>query len=166
MSVAFPFKVHGERVKHSFGFPKNCQLRDGDTNATFFFFGGGGGWGLDNPLLHCLNIIDTTPYSCGRRKFCLACSHAQRPLRSLQSLLIRLIQPVPLQIICCQKQFFSPDFPKLIGLMFNKKYAERKYTLSFLWEYILWEYRGLNLRNFKNILRITWGWNCEKNVIW
>ena len=92
------------------------QLRDGDTNATPFFFSFRG---VDNLQLHCQDITDTTPYSCGR-------------LRNLQSLLLRPIQPVPLQIICCQKQFFSPNLLRLIGLMFNKKYAERKYTLSFL----------------------------------
>ena len=102
------------------------------SSSSFFFF-----CESDDRQLFCLHITDTTPYSCGRRKFSLACSHAQRPLRNLQSLLLRLIQPVPLQIICCQKQFFSPDLLRFIGLMFNKKYAERKYTLSFLWEYIL-----------------------------
>ena len=97
-------------------------------NATPFFFSFRG---IDDLQLHCQDITNTTPYSCGRRKFSLACSHAQRPLRNLQSLLLRLIQPVPLQIICCHKQVFSPDLLRLIGLMFNKKYAERKYTLSF-----------------------------------
>ena len=37
MSVAFPFRVYGEQVEHLFGFPKNWQLRDGDTNALFFW---------------------------------------------------------------------------------------------------------------------------------
>ena len=132
---------------NSFGFQKMCvQLRDGHTNATPFFFlflfFSLFFCGVDDLQLHCQDITDTTPYSCGRRKFSLACSHAQRPLRNLQSLLLRLIQPVPLQIICCQKQFFSPDLLKLIeliGLMFNKKYVERKYSL-FFYENIFYKY--------------------------
>ena len=125
MSVAFPFRVYGEN---------GCAVEGWrhERNPFFFSF-----CGVDDLQLHCQDITDTTPYSCGRRKFSLACSHAQRPLRNLQSLLFRLIQPVPLQIICCQKQFFSPDLLRFIGLMCNKKYAERKYTLSFLSEYIL-----------------------------
>ena len=125
MSVAFPFRVYGENGCAVEGWRHEC-------NPFFFSF-----CGVDDLQLHCQHITDTTPYSCGRRKFSLACSHAQRPLRNLQSLLLRLIQPVPLQIICCQKQFFSPDLLRFIGLMFNKKYAERKYTLSFFSEYIL-----------------------------
>ena len=44
---------------------------------------------------------------------------------------------VPVQFLYKQNvvknSFFSPNFLKLIGLMFqNKKYAERKYTLSIL----------------------------------
>ena len=125
MSVAFPFRVYGEN---------GCAVEGWrhEHNPFFFSF-----CGVDDLQLHCQHITDTTPYSCGRRKFSLACSHAQRPLQNLQSLLLRLIQPVPLQIICCQKQFFSPDLLRFIGLMFNKKYAERKYTLSFFSEYIL-----------------------------
>ena len=125
MSVAFPFRVYGEN---------GCAVEGWrhEHNPFFFSF-----CGVDDLQLHCQHITDTTPYSCGRRKFSLACSHAQRPLQNLQSLLLRLIQPVPLQIICCHKQVFSPDLLRLIGLMFNKKYAERKYTLSFFSEYIL-----------------------------
>ena len=40
-------------------------------------------------------------------------------------------------MICCQKQFLSPEFLKLIGLMFDKKYAERKYTLFFMSIYFI-----------------------------
>ena len=118
MSVAFPFRVYGKN---------GCAVEGWrhERNPPFFFCG------VDDLQLHCQDITDTTPYSCGRRKFSLACSHAQRPLRNLQSLLLRLIQPVPLQIICCQKQFFGPDLLRLIGFMFNKKYAERKYTLFY-----------------------------------
>ena len=107
MSVAFPFRVYSENGCAVEGWRHEC-------NPVFFSFRG-----VDNLQLYCQDITDTTPYSCGR-------------LRNLQSLLLRPIQPVPLQIICCQKQFFSPDLLRLIGLMFNKKYAERKYTLSFL----------------------------------
>ena len=44
---------------------------------------------------------------------------------------------VPVQFLYKQNvvknSFFSPDYLKLIALMFqNKKYAERKYTLSIL----------------------------------
>ena len=119
MSVAFPFRVYGENGSAVEGWRH-------ERNPFFFSF-----CGVDDLQLHCQDITDTTPYSCGRRKFSLACSHAQRPLWNLQSLLLRLIQPVPLQIICCQKQFFSPDLLRFIGLMFNKKYAERKYTLFY-----------------------------------
>ena len=64
---------------NSFGFQK-MYCRQG-MNATRFFF-------LffclffcesDDLQLYCQHITDTTPYSCGRRKFSLACSHAQRP---------------------------------------------------------------------------------------
>ena len=149
LSEALPFRVYGEWVFQLVRFPKNVNaVKDWDERNPFFFvfssffvfF-----CGSDNPQLYCQHITDTTPYSCGRRKFSLVCSHTQRPLRNLQSLLLRLIQPVPLQnMICCQKQFFSPEFLKLIGLLFDKIYPERKYTLSF--EASICEILRINLR--------------------
>ena len=96
MSVAFRFRVYSEN---------GCAVEGWrhERNPFLFYF-----LGVDDLQLHCQDITNTTPYSCARRKFSLACSHAQRPLRNLQSLLSRLIQPVPLQIIC-HKQVFSPD---------------------------------------------------------
>ena len=67
MSVAFPFRVYGEN---------GCAVEGWrhERNPFFFSF-----CGVDDLQLHCQDITDTTPYSCGRRKFSLACSHAQRP---------------------------------------------------------------------------------------
>ena len=100
LSVALPFRVYGEWVFQLICFPKNVLLSRDERNPFFFVFSSSSFFFFcesDDRQLYCQHIRDTTPYSCGRRKFSLACSHAQRPLRNLQSLLLRLIQPVPLQ---------------------------------------------------------------------
>ena len=64
-------------------------------------------------------------------------------------------------MICSQKQFLSPEFLKLIGLMFDKKYAERKYTLFFMSIYFI-RISRLKFAKFENKPETFY---CEKNII-